>query len=305
MAKDDSPSTKTVRLLLKLLANPKRLTAKQLLAFLGLKARSDFRNHISHLQAAGIEVSHDNHYRYYVVPTTGFKELNYLAPLNEADKVRIKSALSRFPEAEALQLGNKLESLYDFQALGLEALRRPELEKMNAVEESLRTRKRALLVNYRSRSSNSERDRKVEVFDIRPEIGMVLAYDCEKLRASFFKLSRTDRVDLLDESWMYEAQHHNKVSDCFNIVDNHQEHVDLTLKVSAYNDLVEAHPAARQHIRKGTVEGTYDFAGRVNHKYIGLRQFIFANWKDVTIHRPEDLRHAIAREVEEMAAKFG
>ena len=186
MAADDSPSTKTVRLLLKLLASPKTCTKRQLAAYIGVRDRSSVTDHINHLRAAHIQVERDDHHRYYVLPNQGFKELNYLAPLNDEDKRRIKLALNQFSSAEALQLSNKLESLYDFQSLGIEALRRPELEKMNAVEESKRTKMRARFVNYRSRNSNSERDRKVEVFDIRPEIGMVLAYDCEKLRGGIF-----------------------------------------------------------------------------------------------------------------------
>lgn len=300
MRSDDTPSTKTVKLLLKLLAAPRRLTKMQLAVHIGVKDRSSVTDHLRHLGAAGIEVKYDEHNRYYVLPNQGFKELNYLAPLNDRDKQRIEQALRQFSSAEALQLSNKLERLYDFQALGIEALRRPELEKVNAAEEAMKAKRRAVLVNYRSRNSNSERDRKVEIFDLRTDINMVLAYDCEKLRPSFFKLSRTDRVAVLDEPWMYGAQHHNKVSDCFNIVDNQQIHVDLTLKVSAYNDLVEAHPAARQHIRKGATEETYVFSARVNQKFIGLRQFILANWRHVEIHAPDSLREEIVNEARVM-----
>ncbi|MBC6995157.1 WYL domain-containing protein [Neolewinella lacunae] len=290
--------------MLKLLAAPKRLTSKQLGAFVGLEDRSSVRDHLNHIRAAGIQVEHDNHNRYYVLPTTGFKELGYLSPLNEADKARIRDALGKLPTAEAMQLANKIDSLLDFQSLGLEALRRPELEKINCLEEAIREKRRVLLVNYRSRSSNNERDRKVEVFGLEPENGMIRAYDTEKLRTAHFMLSRMDRVTVLNEPWMYESQHSHHPSDAFSIVDKRTVLVDLTLKVSAYNDLIERNPHARLCVRKGMEENTYQFSGRVNHKYIGLRQFIMANWEDVTIHSPDGLRDLIVADAKDLLARY-
>lgn len=301
----DTPSTKTLRLLLKLLAAPKRLTKRQLGAYVGLKDRSSVTDHLNHIKAAGITVESDKHHRYYVLPTTGFKELSYLSPLSDADKMRIKDALNQLPEAEALQLSNKLASIYDFQSLGIEALRRPELEKLDAVEESIKELRRVLLVNYRSRNSNDERDRKVEVFSIEPEIGMIKAYDCEKQRTSHFMLSRLDRVKVLDQPWLFEKLHNNHPSDAFNIVANSRVMVDLTLSVSAYNDLVERNPNARQYTRKGAEENTYQFQGRVNKNFIGLKQFVLANWRDVTIHAPSELREMMVVEARGMLELYG
>lgn len=271
-----------------------------LAGYVGLRDRSDVTNHIKHIKAAGIKVEFDKHYKYYVLPDIGFKELRYLAPLNKADKARIKGAFSQFPAAEALQLGNKIDSLIEYQKLGIEALRRPELEKLIALEEAMRKKKCVALVNYRSRNSNVERNREVEVFSIEPELGMVKAYDREKLRPAHFMLSRTDRITILDDDWKFEQVHYNLVSDAFNIVDNNQVLVDLTLKVSAYNDLIERNPGARQFTRKGSAENTYQFQAKINARFIGLRQFIFANWRDVTIHSPSALQESLAGEAREM-----
>lgn len=292
----DTPSTKTLRILLKLLAAPNQLTKKKLGAYVGITDRGAITTHLNNIKAAGIQVESDEHHRYYVLPSIGFKELNYLSPFNDADKARIRGALHQFPKAEALQLSNKLDSLFNFQALGLEALRRPELEKVKAVREAIQTEQRIVLVNYRSRNSNNERDRTVEVFGLEPEIGMIRAYDTEKLRTSHFMLSRMDRVKVLDEPWKFAGLHNHHPSDAFNIVDNNKVMVDLTLSVSAYNDLVERNPNARQYTRKGAEENTYQFQGRINHKYIGLMQFLLANWRDVTVHSPAALREALVLE---------
>lgn len=300
----DSPSTKTVRLLLKLLASPRVFTKMELAAYLGLKDRSSVSDHMNHLSAAGITVEYDEHNRYYVIPNTGFKELAYLSPFSDQDKARIRGTLSQLPSAEATQLSNKLERLMDFQALGLEALRRPELEKMEAVNEAIREQKRVLLINYRSRSSNSERDRKVEIFGLETDVGMIRAFDTEKMRTAHFILGRMDRIRVLDEPWQFTKLHNHHPSDAFSIVNKKKVLVDLTINVTAYNDLIERNPSARQYTRKGAKENTYQFQANVNEKYIGLRQFILANWRGVTIHAPEKLREEMVAEAREMMTRY-
>ena len=296
----DAPSTKTIRILLKLLASPKRYRLKELGAFVGIIDRKAIDKHIRHIRAAGIDVAHDDHYRYYVLPQKGFKELNYLSPLSEIDKVQLKNALGYLPTAEALQLNNKLESLYDFQQLGLEALRRPELEKLNAAEEAMNGKLRAWLRGYRSRSSNNERDRKVEIFSVEPEYGMLRAYDTEKQRTSHFLLSRMSRIEVTDEPWMYASLHNISASDAFSIVDNDRVMVQMILRVSAYNALIEANPQARQYLRQGAEPNTYEFLGKINHRFIGLEQFVFANWPDVEILAPVALKEYLASKAKAM-----
>ena len=302
-----TPTTNAVRLLLRLLAAPRRLQRKDLAELLDVPKLDTVTGYMNNLRAAGIVIDRDQHHRYYVVPRRGFRELDYLAPLSEEDKTRLKGLLNQLPTAEATQLYNKLESLYDYQQLGLEALREPELEKINDIERACREKKRILLVGYRSRSGNDVRDRKVEAFAVEPERGMIRAYDVasEKRRTSFFMLARMDRVAILDEPWMCEQEHYYRQADAFNIVMDKTELVHLTLKVSAYNDLTERHPQARQFIRPGKAADTYDFQGRVNAKYIGLLPFLLANARHVEVHGPASLLLRLGEEVEALRRRWG
>ncbi|NJB84452.1 hypothetical protein GGR26_000197 [Lewinella marina] len=293
-------------MLLKLLAAPKRLTRQNLADFLGVPKLDTVTGYMNNLRAAGIEIEHDVHFRYYVVPRKGFQELEYLSPLSETDKSRLKRLLGQLPTAEATQLYNKLESLYDYQQLGLEALREPEIEKINDIERACREKRRILLVGYRSRSGNDVRDRKVEAFALEPERGMIRAYDVDpdKRRTSFFLLSRMERVTILDEPWMCEAQHFYRQADAFNIVMDKTELVHLTLKVSAYNDLIERHPQARQYIRPGKESNTYDFQGRINASFIGLIPFVLGNHRHVEVHRPKGLLIKLGEEAAQQRKKW-
>lgn len=295
-----TPGTNAIRILLKLLATPYTYTAKQLGEQIG-RSKDAALDYIHNIEAAGIEVLSDRLHRRAVLPQSGFKELRYLSPLSDDDKSVIRRALQQFTTgAESMQLYNKLETLYDFQQLGIEALRRPELEKIAALEEAKTRRCRVILRDYRSRTSNTERDRKVEAFGLEPEIGMVRAYDLEKQRTSHFMLGRIDRVQLLDEPWQYEPLYLHKQADAFNIVDDQTVMVQLTLAVSAYNDLVESHPQARRFLRRGAEPNSYDFQARINHKFIGLTRFLLANWRGVTVHSPSELKTHLLVEMEAM-----
>ena len=302
-----TPTTNAIRLLLKLLAAPRRLTRQNLADFLNVPKLDTVTGYMNNLRAAGIDVAHDEHYRYYVVPRRGFKELEYLSPLSEGDKTRLKGLLAQLPTAEATQLYNKLESLYDYQQLGLEALREPEIEKINEIERACREKKRVLLVGYRSRSSNAVRDRKVEAFALEPERGMIRAYDvdAEKRRTLFFMLSRMERVVILDEPWMCESEHYYRQADAFNIVMDKTELVRLTLQVSAYNDLVERHPQSLQLIRPGKEVDTYDFQGRINAEFKGLIPFLLANHWYVEVHAPDNLLTRLGEAAAALLMRWG
>ncbi len=297
-----TPSEHTVRILLMLLGAPYRYTRRQVHEKLGIVAKNSkvFDRCKEAIEGAGITVDRNDKHRYAVIPKTGFKELIHLSPLSDEDKVSLKSALQTFGLAKSHSLYNKIETLLDFQSLGLEALRRPEIEKIDAIEGARRNKQRVKLIRYRSKTSNTELDRLVEPFDLQTEIGTLLAYDVDKMRTAHFKLARMERVEVLDDPWMYEMQHQHHPSDLFEIVDVRKVNVNLRLRVAAYSDLIEKHPQARSYIRPANEEGIFDLQAPVNHKFIGLLPFLLANWRNVTILGPAELRERVKEEVREM-----
>ena len=298
-------STNTLRVLLKILSAPYQYNNGELVDRLALPDAKALRRYLGAIQDAGLPVDRNAHHKLAILSRPGFKELNYLSPLSPADKARITGLLNYLPEAEALQLRHKVDTLYDYQALGLESLRAPEVEKIAVVEEAIRSERRVVLRNYRSKSSNDERDRELEVFHHETEKRLVRAYDPGKQRVAHFLITRCERIELLDTPWRYGALHHNHAVDVFDIVDKRQVMVHLTLDVAAYNDLVERHPSTRQHLRRGSAPNSYDFQGRVNAKFIGLLPFIIANFRGVSEIRPEELRVRLREEVGAMRDQFG
>jgi predicted DNA-binding transcriptional regulator YafY len=242
-------------------------------------------------------------YRLAIVPDRRLKELQRLMPLTEEERARVRSILSReLSGKDALYYNNKLDSLYDFQKLGLRALRRPELEKIDRLESAKKQRQQVILEKYRS-NSNTIRDRRIEPFHIDPELDTLQAYDVDKQKTSHFRLSRIERVLPTEEGWTCADKHHFKYTDVFRIADDDQEFVQLRLDVWGYNALLEHFPKARAEVNPGAESKTFIFEAKVNAQFLGLINFIMGNADHVEVLYPERLKAKIREEAEKILEK--
>lgn len=301
-------TTNTLRLLLLLLRYPGRYTRRELSDKIGIGAENEntFRRLLDALGSADIEVVSDGLHRYSIAPEQHFKELGYLDLLSQEDKGLIKLALKhKFGSTQARGLYNKIDALYDYRQLGLDALRRPELEKIEALQAAIRQDRRVILESYKSRSSGTETDRKVEPFGVVPEKRMVKAYDLKRHKPAHFRLDRCRRVRVLDdEARQYQDHYQNHHADVFDIVDKNKVLVTLRLDVSAYVDLTERHPEAKLYAPPAAAPDTFLFEAKVNHGFLGLEQFILANWRGVEIIDPPELKTFIRERLRAMGEKF-
>ncbi|MEO1627873.1 MAG: WYL domain-containing protein, partial [Bacteroidota bacterium] len=276
---------------------PYQFTRKRLAKDMGVSKKT-IDEDISEIKRAGMKVEHDQpYYRLAVIPDKAFKELDQLMPLTQIEQALIKVAIDKTTGStkEAAKLKRKISSLYDFQRLGIRALRRPELEKLDLLTAGLNSEKRVILENYRS-NSNDIRNRTVEPFDIDSENGMLQAFDVDDQASKHFKISRIKRISLTDLPWGFKHLHHYKYTDVFRIADNNKVPVRLQLDIYAYNALVENYPKSRIDISPDMEENRYDFHSKVNANFLGLTNFILGNWGHVKILGPESLKEHILQE---------
>ena len=258
---------------------------------------------INAIRTVGLTIEQDKQYRLAILPDRTFKELSHLQPLSEADIGRIAASLNYIPEREAIYLRKKLESLYDFQKLGLRALRKPALERIDRLAAAQKNRLQVVLENYRSRSNNIL-DRFVEPFHLDPDKDTLQAYDINAKDSRHFRLSRIQRVKILDTSWQHSNDHRGKITDVFRIADNDQQQVHLTLDVFAYNSLTEEFPLTLTYLEPGGEPNTFDFQCPVNHGFKGILNFIMGNAGHLEILSPPSLRKLVQQEAEKISNKF-
>lgn len=299
-----TPRERCVRILLRMLAYPYMYTRKQLADHFNV-SKDVVSECIDVYRNVGLHFDQDKpHYRCAIIPQKGFKELDRLLSLTPDDRSKIGMALQRYASTkDALYLQRKIESLYDFQQLGLRSLRRPELEKIDTLKESKGERKQVRLVNYRS-NSNESKDRVIECFHIDTENGMIQAYDVKRQESRHFKLNRVERAELLEQEWQYNTKHMYKETDVFRIADNNRVMVHLILDTYAYNIIVDTFPQAIKAIIPGNTVNTYDFQDQVNHKFIGLTNFIMSNIDHVVIVSPLMLQSTIKEKAIHIVRKF-
>ncbi len=293
-----TPRERCIRVLLRILRNPYRFTLRELSAYFGHSTIDALKDDIDQLRRAGmhVDIKRFDNYRYAILPDREFKELDYLQPLTENDRAKISRALDYISEKDKLYLSKKLESLYDFQQLGLRALRRPALDRIDKLGSARKQKKQAVLIGYRS-NSGSIRNRIVEPFHIDVELDTVQALNVEEDPPvnKHFLLSRIERVKILEERWQFEDLHAYQKTDVFRIANNRQILVQLRLNVYAYNALVGAYPKALSEITPGSEPLTYEFQSMVNEDFIGLTNYILGNAAHARIEiiRPEKLKKKI------------
>lgn len=292
---------RTISILVRIVGQPYRFTKTELAQLYG-KSKDSIKDDINAIKNAGLEVDYDYLFRLAILPSKEFKELQHLQALSNEDKAQIKRALDYLSNTNKHYLSKKIDSLLDFQQLGIRALRKPALDRLDQLEKAKREERVVILKNYHSRS-NQIRDRMVEAFHIDTEAETIQAFDIEKMECRHFRFSRIERVEITDQAWSYSGRYRQKITDVFRIANNDQVNVHLKLNVSAYNSLVEDFPLARTYIELGSELNTFDFQCKVNKNFIGLINFIMANAKDVSILSPKILAEKVVEEAKEIINK--
>lgn len=291
-----------LRIMIAILDHPYGYTLKQLTINFGVD-HSTIKRDLEVLKNAGFELTYDKKYRYAFTSTKSFKALETLLHFTEEDQDMLAEALNKsFPHSpSADRILRKLGSIYDFRKLDLPFLREPYLVKLDSLKQAQQGKKRVVLQGYRSSNSNIVRDRFVEGFHADPEADMLHAMDVTKKGLRHFRISRIERVMLVDEKWEFEKIHIIHPTDPFRIVDQDQVLVHLTLGVGAYNELIERHPLARGHIYPGAAENTFDFQAKVNHAFQGLTNFILGQYHlQIEVKSPESLKTHLRETVAKM-----
>lgn len=290
-----NPRKRILKLLLRVLNNPRRYTRQQLADYFGqtkaaIGSDIDIINSLPELSIHYQEPP----YLCYIEPNNKYSELNTFQALSEEDRYHINQALDRSVNTRlAQQLKSKVEGLYDFQQLGFRQLRHPAIERINRLEGAKERKQQVVLVRYRS-NSNNIKNRTVEPFLINPELDTLQAFDYEHLEPRHFRLSRIERVELLETPWENEQRHFIRSTDIFRIANNKQYLVKLRLTVQAFNVLIEHYPMAISYTEPDSSSPHHFLLqARVNAEFLGLSNFILGYAEDVEIIAPEELKENI------------
>lgn len=302
MEKEYGTKLRLLRVMQALLDHPKHYT-KRKLAELYTVNLDTIKNDFKALSNAGFVVDHDEKYRYYFVEEKPYAQLQDLLHFSEEDQAILYRAIDQVAayEKRGQRLKKKLASLYDYRRLGHAYLRKPYLTKVDLLMQAKNEKRQVILRDYSSSNSNEVRDRLVEPFHPSPPDDTLQAFDVDKGALRHFRISRITRVEMTDTPWQFEGHHNIMLTDPFRIVDSNQKMVHLRLRVGARNELVERFPLTQSYIQDAGEEGIYDFQCMVNHKFLGLTNFILGfHHQLLEVLGPESLLDHLQAEVEKM-----
>ncbi len=289
-----------LRLLLLISERPETYTKKQL-AEKFICSPDTIKDDIQFIKNVGLDIGYTDNWCYYIKENNQYKQLKNLLHFTEEDQFLLYQAIDQIdPHGKrGAELKKKLSSLYDYKQLGHSYLRKPYLKKVDNLLQAKAEKKQVVLKNYTSSSGDRISDRNIECFHIDPSADTIQAWDMDSKQLKHFRISRLSQVIITEYDWKFETRHVPQLTDPFRIVDNEQVPIHIRMRTGAYNELRERFPLTRGHIEKdGDV---YDFHCNVNHRFIGLTNFILScHHEPIEVVFPDSLREHLRNEIKKM-----
>jgi len=241
----EQPKTEQILRMLVMLSGGICYTIKDLAQRFNKSERSIYRD-LNTIENAGfvLDRDHGNYSLHLYKDQT--KMMNTLFHFSEEEGYVLYRALDQLKVGTQVsnQLVRKLNVLYDFKALS-NLSRKTEVEIINTLSNALTQKKQVKLCSYRSSHSETISDRVVEPFTFLSEYSGIWCYDTHDTICKQFKISRIEKVEILNSVWQNEILHKVPFVDAFRMsariaIDTIE--AELTLKAS--NLLSEEFPLA-------------------------------------------------------------
>ena len=165
-------------------------------------------------------------------------------------------------------------------------------------------KKCVVLHRYASSNSGNVHDRKVEAYDVRPEDGLVIAFDYNSGEPRVFNINRIGFVEILEnENWKHTSSHEEIKVDVFHMSGTKPVHVSLQLDLMAKNLLVEEFPAARDFIHPNKNDKNIWYFDADVYSMDGIGRFFIGLADHIKISEGEELKEHIRNYIHELGSR--
>jgi predicted DNA-binding transcriptional regulator YafY len=185
-------------------------------------------------------------------------------------------------------LARKLYAIYDIKGVPYPVVKKENSERVVALIRAIEERQTVILKDYRSPSSNSISNRKVEPFEFTLNYGFIWCYEPQSHTNKLFKTARIGKVIPAGEGWRFEDLHKPGETDVFRISGPVMTPVKLVLSLRAANLLTEEYPMAEEFLSPGSGNNYY-FSGPIAG-FEGIGRFVLGLMDEIEIMEPEQFR---------------
>lgn len=244
--------------------------------------------------------------RYRVAPSSPFfRRITERIHFTEDEALTINQVLNavydRSPQVRHLR--QKLSSLYDFDVLARHGVDEHIARNLAALYDAVKLERVAVLRGYVSPSSGKVSDRMVEPYMFLSENSEVRCYELATGMNKTFKISRAERVELLDMLWSHKEAHLPFYTDMFGFSGEQLFPVRLVLGPLSARLLIEEVPSAASQLAL-LDDGRYRLHARVC-SYKGVGRFVLGLCDDVEVESPRDFKDYLRARVRFLTQKIG
>lgn len=247
----DQPKIERLLRLIQMMSGHKNYTIDQLADKLGTSYRSIYR-YIDTFKECGFVVLkvRSNVYKLGKMPKAHI-DLQNLIYFSEEEAYIVNGLIDSLDVSNVLKgtLKKKLSAIYNNIANIEYVVNREAAEHIEGLGKAIREKKRVILKGYESSHSNEISDRFIEPYEFTTNCVDVWGFDIEKQENRVFKISRIERVSVLEDGWANEDKHQRSKTDCFRISGFTQTAVKLELSMMAKNLLLEEFPLAEKDLK--------------------------------------------------------
>lgn len=270
-----------------LMQTNRRYSVNDLAQLLEVDRRTIYR-YINTFNEAGFVVETSNRHVRLAQNTQIHRQLSQLLYFNQEEALTLYNAIDAIESdtERKTELKRKLASIYGTKTVQEKLIKLEKSRLLKSLMEAMERRRRVVLVNYSSPSSNTTSDRLVEPFCLSDDKKHVWAYEVSTHQNKLFKLSRAEAVRALDEPWLLSMYHRKGFTDAFRIIsfDGQTLPARLIMNRRAYDLMMEEYPLAQQDVRQ---EGeVWIFDGQVS-SYVGIGRFVLGLADCITVETPQ------------------
>ncbi|RRD01926.1 helix-turn-helix transcriptional regulator [Prevotella sp. OH937_COT-195] len=201
-------------------------------------------------------------------------------------------------DAVATNLMKKLDRFYDFNILADNQLRENVAHNVSALYKAIKFKRMAVLHNYHSPHSRTEKDRLVEPFTLLNNNNEVRCYEPESQMNKTFKVSRIGEVEILDDGWLNEKRHRTVHTDIFMFSDEEQKTVEMLLGSLSYNIIIEEYSGASAYIEKAS--GQQWLLCLPVCSYTGIGRFVLGLYDDIEVKGDDGFKEYLHKKIAKM-----
>ena len=284
---DQAKFERQLRVLI-LLSGNFRYTLKEIAEKLDISERTVYR-YLETLENVGFIISNNGGYIKIDRHEGPIKNLDDLLHFSEEEAWILSKAIHSIDDNTLIKsnLVKKLYALYDFKRVANAIVKKAYAEHVHHLIQGIENKKQVMLHGYHSANSAEVSNRLVEAYDFTTGYINAWCYEPDTGKNKLFKLSRIEKVEVLEEDWQHENKHNPGKLDVFRISSYQQTEVILELSLRARNLLIEEYPLSEKYISHKN--SSYFFRGPVSG-FEGVGRFVMGLSSEIKVHRPRELK---------------